>query len=808
MRYRTALLGCAVVLLLAFLVVKSQGIDAGEHNRYTADLRRLQLLDARLYQDILESRYGYVRHYDYMVWHLRDLERLQIHVSTPPGFLGNTGRRDVERAVSSYVDLHSQKLGLIERFKSENAILENSLNYFPVAVSDLVESVSSADTLPDVVARLNVLLRYVLIYNLTRDDEIALEIRVLSEKLYEHRDVTSLSGVKIGDAIAHADSILRHKPVVDALIEKVNALATRERSEDILRIYNLRYDRALGVVQVYRLMVFVLCLALVVLGASFTINRLRRSASALIIARDNLAQARDEAEAANRAKSAFLASMSHELRTPLNAIILYGEMLQEDAQALGEDGFVSDLEKILIASRHLLKLINAVLDLAKIESGELAFNVETFDISTLIEGTLDTIQPLVKQNANTLQVNLGANLGKMHADQTKVRQCLFNLLSNASKFTKSGTISVNVARELRDRQDWVRFAVGDTGIGLNDEQMQRIFDPFIQVGSSSSAQLGGTGLGLAITRRFCEAMGGEISVESKIGSGSTFVIHLPAGDSEHTDVSSADESARQVRSEALPASARMVLVIDDDPAVRELMQRFLSKEGYRVTTASGGHEGLRLASELRPDAITLDVVMPDLDGWLVLQALKADSILAEIPVIMLTIMDRPRSGFALGVADYVTKPIDRGHLLATLKRFERGRVLIVEDDTASREAARRILKQEGWTVDEAENGRFALECMQARRPDLVLLDLMMPEMDGFEFLQVLRQEPQWRCVPIVIVTGKNLSSDDRRRLTDNVQVVLQKGDYLQEALLNEVREMLARERRAQGCVDDGGSQRT
>jgi CheY-like chemotaxis protein len=385
----------------------------------------------------------------------------------------------------------------------------------------------------------------------------------------------------------------------------------------------------------------------------------------------------------------------------------------------------------------------------------------------------------------------------MRADLTKVRQALFNVQSNASKFTEHSTITLEVARERRAGGDWLTFAVADTGIGMTPEQLGRLFQAFVQAEVATARKYGGTGLGLAISRRFCQLMGGDILVQSQLGVGSTFTIQLPA----EVVVD------RQPRAEApvpapppagepaAPAAVSSVLVIDDDPAIHELLTRFLTKEGFRVLTAGSGEEGLRLARAARPDAITLDVLMPSVDGWAVLAALKADPDLADIPVVMLTIVDDRNLGFALGAAEYLTKPVDRDRLVAALEQHRRTAlrhpVLVVEDDAATRELLRRMLEREGWVVSEAENGRVALERIAQEQPAIILLDLMMAEMDGFAFVVELRKHQVWRSIPIVVLTARDVGRQDRLRLNGYVDRILNKGALSREQLLGEVRDLVA-----------------
>ncbi len=500
--------------------------------------------------------------------------------------------------------------------------------------------------------------------------------------------------------------------------------------------------------------------------------------------------ARDQALEANRAKSAFLANMSHELRTPLNAVIGYSELLQEEFEDTGQDEFIPDLKKIQAAAKHLLALINDILDLSKIEAGKMDIYLEMVDVPRMIQDVVTTIVPLVEKNTNKLQVNVGDNVGTMRTDLTKVRQVLFNLLSNASKFTKEGTITLDVQREDINSVDWITFQVTDSGIGMTPEQMSKLFKDFTQADSSTTRKYGGTGLGLSISKRFCQMMGGDINVDSEAGKGSTFVVRLPA------TVPSPEAPSKAVEKiQAQSETGSVVLVIDDEPSVRELMIRFLGKEGFRVEAAASGEEGLRKARQIKPDAITLDVMMPGMDGWAVLAALKADPVLANIPVIMLTIVSDKNMGYALGASEYMTKPVDRDKLVTILKKYQCEqpvcRILVVEDDVPTREMIARTLEKEGWQIDQADNGRIGLDQVAKNKPGLILLDLMMPEMDGFQFVAELRKKEEWRAIPIIVVTAMELNQEDRNRLNGHVEGILQKGAYSQEALFAEVRSLVS-----------------
>ena len=505
--------------------------------------------------------------------------------------------------------------------------------------------------------------------------------------------------------------------------------------------------------------------------------------------------AREEAESANRTKSAFLANMSHELRTPMNAIIGYSEMLIEEAEDEGRESSVPDLKRIHSAGKHLLSLINDILDLSKIEAGKMTIFVEAFAVRGMVGDVVSTIQPLVEKNANALQVELPDDPGTMRADLTKVRQVLFNLLSNATKFTKNGVIVLAIGRRAADAGERMVFSVKDSGIGMTPEQMGKLFQAFSQADTSTSRDYGGTGLGLAISRKFCQLMGGDITVQSEYGRGTTFTVTLPADVTmqEPKPEPVAVPAALSSEGEAGERHKRVVLVIDDDTTTLDLMQRNLSKDGYDVKMAQDGATGLALARASAPDAILLDVIMPGMDGWAVLTELKNDPALRSIPVIMSTMLDEQGMGMALGADEYLVKPIDRDRLTAALQRHTGARdVLVVEDEPAARELVHRELEREGWQVTTAENGRVALERLAAHPYALVLLDLMMPEMDGFAFLHRLRQNPEWRDIPVIVLTAKELSPHDHHVLRDQVEKIMEKGAYRKEELLAEVSALVRR----------------
>ena len=537
-------------------------------------------------------------------------------------------------------------------------------------------------------------------------------------------------------------------------------------------------------------------------------SRVQDRTTKLMKAMEEAEEARVKAEDANGSKSEFLANMSHELRTPLNAIIGYSEMLEEEAADSGEEDFVPDLQKIQGAGKHLLGLINSVLDLSKIEAGRMELFLEDFSVREMVEDISGTIVPVAHKNNNHLSIFCPHDIGDLRTDQTKLRQSLFNLLSNACKFTESGDITLTVEQiptvdsAIYDGS-WIRFVVSDTGIGMKEDQIEKIFDAFTQADASTTRKYGGTGLGLAITKQFINMMGGDITVESAHGQGTTFSLVLPQSVQASTPKGkpifapppiSNNEPTSATFPSANSTSTPTVLVIDDDDDAREILRRSLTEAGYNVVCAASGEQGLALAGELLPDAITLDVMMPQMDGWSVLRQLKEMPVVSEIPVILLSIVDDRPMGHSLGAADYLTKPIDRSRLLSVLETHLSGQVsptiLVVEDDVNAREIMGRFLQRQDWTVELASNGREALQYLDENLPDLIVLDLMMPEMDGFAFIQVLRQNSEWQKIPIVVLTAKALTASDQQQL-EGVARVYQKAELNRQELLNELQTMVS-----------------
>jgi PAS domain S-box-containing protein len=489
-------------------------------------------------------------------------------------------------------------------------------------------------------------------------------------------------------------------------------------------------------------------------------------------------EARRVAEQANRTKSDFLANMSHELRTPLNAIIGYSEILIEDADDRGDKASSADLEKIKGAGKHLLGIINDILDLSKIEAGRMDVYLEQVFLPRLIDEVRTLVEPLMSKNGNILIVDCPADVGSLRTDLTKLKQSLINLLSNAAKFTKQGEVRLSLARLTdRDRPARIRFAISDSGIGMTEEQIGRLFQAFTQADSSTTRHFGGTGLGLTITKHFCTMLGGTIDVSSKPDEGSTFTITLPDR-ALHAALAQGPSARKVARHHA--DGVMTVLVVDDDPDVQDLLSAILAKEGYNVLFAHDGLEALDIMRQTPPDVVTLDVMMPKMDGWSLLGIMKSDPALHHIPVVMLTIVDDRNLGYSLGASEYMTKPIDRSRLIAVIEQFSRAEgdhvALVVDDDPEVRTIIRRTVEGEGLKVAEAVHGRAALDWLRDNpAPALILLDLMMAEVDGFEFLEQMRRNNDWIDIPVVVLTAKSLTEEERIFLAERTMLILSKS---------------------------------
>jgi len=565
---------------------------------------------------------------------------------------------------------------------------------------------------------------------------------------------------------------------LSVLVQKANALA-RNNYEELSLLRLVKFSE------------------IVSLGESFIkmANAVQERDQALENQVTELQAAKETAEAAIRTKSDFLANMSHELRTPLNAIIGYTEIIEEDFRDSGNEEYLTDLTRIHSAAEHLLGLINDLLDISKIEAGKMEVLVEVFDVNMLVDNLHDMVIPWMHENGNTLTVECPANFGDMQTDLVKLRQSLLNLLSNATKFTKQGQISLQVTPVQQAGEAWIRIEVRDTGIGMTDEQMKKLFQIFSQVDSSMTRRYGGTGLGLAITRHFVEMLGGNIRVESQFGKGTSFIVCIPR----HLKLPEfiKPSLSQSLTLASLPETGGKILVVDDNPSVREVLKTILTKEGYQVAMAGDGEEGLSIARKLRPNAIILDVVMPKMDGWTTLSELKADPELATIPVIMLSMLEEKEYAYSLGAAEYLVKPLHREKLIQALHKHRAPNVklplpiaMVIEDDMLMREMLSQWFDKQGWQVHCAENGHIALSQLAQVNPYFIVLDLMMPEIDGFEFVSQIQQHTTWSQVPIVVLTAKHITPEERTHLLTRVDAIIQKDTYDAEQLFDQLQALL------------------
>ncbi|OGG45101.1 MAG: hypothetical protein A3F84_11785 [Candidatus Handelsmanbacteria bacterium RIFCSPLOWO2_12_FULL_64_10] len=508
---------------------------------------------------------------------------------------------------------------------------------------------------------------------------------------------------------------------------------------------------------------------------------------------------------ANRLKSQFLANMSHELRTPMNAIIGFTNLVLRRAGDVLPERQRENLTKVKLSADHLLNLINDILDLSKIEAGRVDIQKKWFDMKELIAGCCATVSPLVKEGV-ALNHEVAGDVREAHSDEARLRQIIINLLSNALKFTEKGEVKILVTRQpsLVARSEALEIAVSDTGIGIPADALGYIFDEFRQVDGSSTRQYGGTGLGLSITKKLTELLGGTIGVESAVGKGSTFTVRIPVvyderrGDprgrpsvSDHESPSAASRLTSHGDEEE--KGGRTIVVIDDDPNAAVLLREELAGEGYRVVSALNADDGVALARRIRPVAVTVDIIMPGKDGWETIAMLKGDPETRDIPIIVISASDNRELGYRLGVRDYLVKPIDREALLSVLGRLDSGQlkdILVVDDEPLVTTMICQMLEFSGFAARSASNGEEALAEIGRARPDAILLDLMMPGIDGFEVIERLQADPALRKVPVVVVTAKDLTEVEREFLQRRVSRVIQKGRMDPMALTQDLREML------------------
>jgi len=510
-------------------------------------------------------------------------------------------------------------------------------------------------------------------------------------------------------------------------------------------------------------------------------QRVRERTTQLAAANKELELQNREVERANQLKSQFLASMSHELRTPLNAILGFSELLSREVPITKTEKYKRWLEHILHGGKHLLQLVNDVLDLSKIEAGRIELSLENFAVEAAIPEVLSNIRQLAMTKKIQVDVQSESDV-RVYADRIRFKQILYNLLSNAVKFTpEGGNIKLNVTQDNRS----AHISVTDTGIGIRPEDQKVIFDEFRQVGKTTRGVTEGTGLGLAITKKLVTQQGGTIVVSSEVGKGSQFTFTLPRS-------KALPETASNISGPGLDSCREkpLVLVVDDEASTHELLESYLAPEGYQIITASSGREALEKALQLLPDAITLNMLMPGKSGWEILQQLKTNPATSAIPVVIVSIVDDKGRGFALGASEYLVKPVQREVLLAALKKHlginGSRKVLVVDDEDTSLQLASQVLQSAGYIPMVAHNGREALELLAKNAVDAMLLDLMMPEMDGFEVLSKIKDDSSLRDLPVFVFTAKDLTATDIEFLLRATQGFYRKGEFWKEGLLTQL----------------------
>jgi signal transduction histidine kinase len=520
------------------------------------------------------------------------------------------------------------------------------------------------------------------------------------------------------------------------------------------------------------------------------INEHQFTELALQHAKQAAEKAQVAAENANLAKSQFLANMSHELRTPLNAIIGYSEMLQEDIEDIGQSDLTPDLQKIQAAAKHLLGLINDILDLSKIEAGKMDLFIETLDIEMFINEVMSTAQPLIEKKANTLKIERPERLGEMQSDVTKLRQILLNLLSNAAKFTEQGIILLEVKRHIQNHADWLTLCVTDEGIGMTTEQQEKLFQPFTQADSSTTRRYGGTGLGLTITKEFVEMMGGMITVNSEFGQGSQFTISLPT----EMKMGQTEIKEKQPENTCIKEGEGIVLVIEDNINLHEWLKTHLSELGYTVAIAVNDNQAIKLATKLRPDAILINLKIAIRGEWRIFYDFKNKPLLAQIPIIMLSLTGDHKKGYALCVKECIDKTAEPDLFLAALKKYrlsdDSQSLLMLIDDETTRENLTPVLEVGDWRVFQAENGTIALEQLENHKPTIILLDWHHPVRDSFAFLKYLHQFEKWCSIPVIILTGKMNTHEENIYFNQEVEMRFHKDAYNPTELIEHIHQLI------------------
>jgi len=518
-------------------------------------------------------------------------------------------------------------------------------------------------------------------------------------------------------------------------------------------------------------------------------DKVKARTEELETANQELQKANIKIMAADRLKSEFLANMSHELRTPMNAIIGFTRLVRRKAADVLPERQLDNLEKVEISAKQLLALINDILDLSKIEAGKMSLNVMSFEFAPLVDTCFSTVESMVKKETVRLIKDIPEDLAELQSDPDKLKQIIINLLSNALKFTDRGEVKLSAGLET----DFLKIDVSDTGAGIPDDALEYIFDEFRQVDGSSTRRHGGTGLGLSITKKLTKMLGGTIEASSVEGKGSNFTVRIPfkGKDSELPPQEISEEDEEIISTKA--GGKKILLAIDDDPNSLILLKQNLEDEDYYVIGALSADEGIQKAREINPHAITLDILMPKKDGWEVLNCLKADPETRDIPIIVISNIDNKGLGISLGAFDYIVKPLEKEAILSVLTRIpvvDGKDVLVVDDEASAVDLLTQILQEEGYNVQGVYSGKEALHVLETKPQDIILLDLLMPEMDGFEVIQKIKANQDWCNIPIIVVTAKDLTDKEWNILNQSVDSIIKKSGFSEDRLMDEIQALL------------------